>query len=139
MRTLLDWIKHHEGLRLFPYQCTANKTTIGWGRNLQDNGISVDEAEILLNNDIKKCVSELSNFDWFTDQPEQVRWALINMCFNLGLPRLLGFKKMIAALKRKDYTQAAIEALDSRWSVQVGQRSNDVALMIRQGNDAPRS
>lgn len=131
MKTLVDWIKHHEGLRLFPYNDTVGKLTIGYGRNLQDNGITIQEAEILLNNDIKKCVSELSNFEWFTSQPEKVRWALINMCFNLGLTRLLGFKKMIKALEQKDYLTASIESLDSKWANQVHERANDIALMIR--------
>jgi lysozyme len=51
----------------------------------------------------------------------------------MGINRLLGFKKMIMALTVKDYTKAAIEALDSRWATQVGGRAQDVALMIRDG------
>lgn len=131
MRDLMDWIKSHEGYKRHIYQCTAGKYTVGIGRNLDDVGISFEEAEFMLANDIDRCVNLLSNFEWYVNQPENVRNALINMCFNLGLPRLLGFKRMIEALKKKDYTKASIEALDSRWSKQVGQRAKDVALMIR--------
>jgi len=51
----------------------------------------------------------------------------------LGLSRLLKFKRMIAALEREDYTNAAKEALDSRWAEQVGNRAKDIAVMIRVG------
>lgn len=128
-----DWIKHHEGVVLEPYVDTVGKLTIGVGRNLSDNGISHDEAEYMLENDIKRAVQDVENQSWFKDQPEGIQKALVNMSFNLGLPRLLSFKKMIAALDKKDYATAAREALDSRWAQQVGQRAKDIAVMIRQG------
>lgn len=132
MDTLIDWIKKHEGLRLFPYRCTSGKLTIGYGRNLDDKGISTEEAKAMLDTDIKQCAKELSHFQWYIDQPINVRYALINMCFNIGLPKLLRFKRMIAAIEKKDYDEAADEALDSLWAKQVGQRADDVANMIRQ-------
>lgn len=132
---LKTWIKHHEGYDDKPYICTAGKLTIGYGRNLQDNGISQDEAEYMLNNDFKRTEKDLLGCTWYINAPPTVKDALFNMCFNLGLPRLLGFRRMIAALIEKDYTKAAMEALDSKWAVQVGDRAKDVALMIREGND----
>ena len=42
----------HEGLKLYPYRCSANKLTIGVGRNIEERGIAEDEALYLLNNDI---------------------------------------------------------------------------------------
>ena len=50
---LIAQLKRHEGFRAKPYQCSANKTTIGYGRNLQDVGITEGEAVSLLNNDIQ--------------------------------------------------------------------------------------
>lgn len=115
------------------YFDTVGKKTIGYGRNIEDNGISLDEAELMFSNDFARCQKELAPFTWYTNQPDNIKSALMNMCFNMGITKLLGFKKMIAALTAKDYTKAALEALDSRWSIQVGQRAKDVALMIRQG------
>lgn len=109
------------------------KVTIGYGRNIDDNGISPQEGNFLFDNDFDRCQRELSLFPWYANQPQNVQDALMNMCFNLGITRLLGFKKMIAALIDKDYTTAAMEALDSKWAKQVGQRAKDVAVMIRQG------
>jgi len=132
-RTLVDWIKHHEGYRRYVYKCPADVLTVAYGRNLETVGISPEEAEYLLNNDIVRCVEQLGRHIWFIHQPRGVKDALINMCFNLGITRLLGFKRMIAALAMNDYRTAAVEALDSKWAEQVPERAKDVALMIREG------
>lgn len=131
-KTLKNWIKQHEGLSHFAYKDTVGKLSIGYGRNLDDNGISTAEAEFMLDNDIQTAKYELNKFDWFKKQPLNVQDALTNMCFNLGITKLLKFKKMIAAIEKKDYTVAAMEALNSRWANQVGQRAKDIALMIRE-------
>lgn len=130
--SLKKWIKVHEGYDNMPYICTAGKLTIGYGRNLQDNGISHEEAEFMLDNDIKRVEKELLVYSWYKNSPSPVKDALMNMCFNMGLPRLLGFKRMIGYIDKRNFTMAAIEALDSRWAQQVGQRAKDVALMIRE-------
>tara|TARA_R110001599_G_scaffold331340_2_gene546057 strand:- start:262 stop:678 length:417 start_codon:yes stop_codon:yes gene_type:complete len=117
-------IKIDEGFVSTPYECTAGKITIGYGRNIEDNGITREEAEILLSNDIKGTFCELeAKFDWFLLMPYDKQAVLINMCFNLGLTRLLKFKKMLAALKVKDYKEASIQMLDSKWAEQVGERA----------------
>lgn len=118
---------------MHPYLDTAGKLTIGWGRNLEDNGLTQEEADLLFDNDFNRCQRELSPYVWYFDSPQNVQDALMNMCFNLGLPKLLGFKKMLAAILKKDFTTAAQEALQSKWANDVGERAKDVALMIRQG------
>lgn len=118
---------------MHPYIDTVGKLTIGYGRNLEDNGISQEEANFLFDNDFHLCERQLAQCSWYAEQPEGVQAALINMCFNLGLPRLKGFKRMIAALEAKNYTVAAQEALNSKWATQVGQRAKDVAVMLREG------
>lgn len=132
MQDLQQWIKACEGLDLKSYVDTNGHLTIGWGRNLE-NGIRLDEAELMFQNDYKQTVDELEQCDWYNMQPDGVKNALINMNFNLGITKMEGFKKMIEALRDKDYTQAALEALDSRWANQVHKRANDIAVMIRAG------
>lgn len=133
MNQVAEWIKYHEGLKLKLYKDTVDKWTIGWGRNIEDNGISKEEADFMFDNDFARCQRELSRFTWYTNQPKNVQDALMNMCFNLDISRLLEFKRMIAALIAKDYTVASLDILDSKWAIQVGQRAKDVALMMRQG------
>ena len=83
---------------MYPYKCTSGKITIGYGRNIEDMGISEDEAEYMLSNDIQLCVTWLDKeYPWFKKLSDTRQRALINMLFNLGIPRFTGFRKMIRA------------------------------------------
>jgi len=133
MSNLIAQLKRHEGLELMPYKCTSGKTTIGVGRNLEDIGITEQEAELLLLNDIGRVKQELVNDQWYMDL-DPVRKAVIeNMSFNLGYPTLKKFQNMIASISEGDYETASKEMLDSRWSKQVGQRSIELAEQMRTG------
>jgi len=128
----IELIKKHEGLRLRPYKCSAGKLTIGYGRNIEDSGISKQEAEIMLCNDISSCESELDlNIQIWRGLSEPRRAVLINMVFNLGYPRFSKFKKMLKAIKDKDFNRAAAEMLDSRWARQVGNRAIELAEIMK--------
>jgi lysozyme len=121
-----------EGLRLKPYKDSVGKLTIGVGRNLDDNGITEAEAMILLDNDIERARLDLDrNAPWWAEMPEPAMRGLLNMCFNLGWPRLSRFRKMLAALERGDWASAADQALDSRWALQVGPRATRIADLDR--------
>lgn len=129
---LKQQLVEHEGLRLKPYRCTAGKLTIGVGRNLDDRGITNVEAMVLLNNDILLVVNDLKrNLPWFEAAPETVQIVLADMCFNMGINRLLQFKKTLLHLERKEYVNAALEMLNSNWAVQVGKRAAKLSVMIR--------
>ncbi len=129
-----DDIIRDEGMLLKPYHCSAGKLTIGVGRNLEDNGISTQEALLLLENDISRAANELDRamFGW-RDFSEDRQRALLNMCFNMGWPRMSEFKKMIVAIWNGDWDTAAAEALDSKWATQVGQRAFRIAALLREG------
>jgi len=58
----------HEGRKNKPYKCTSGKITIGVGRNLDDNGLSEDEIDYLLTNDVLRCEKELQQrLPWYED------------------------------------------------------------------------
>ena len=130
----MEQIKRHEGLRLKPYRCTANKLTIGYGRNIEDAGISEDEAELLLSNDLVRCAKEVEKhvkaFNKLNDARQSV---LINMCFNLGINGLLKFKKFLTAVNDGFFDLAAKEMLDSRWAKQVGSRAIELSEQMKTG------
>lgn len=134
LEILLEDLKRDEGLRLFPYLDTVGKWTIGFGRNLSDRGISTEEASFLLNNDMADTSREMEarfiSMD-LTGLNEPIQRALVNMAFNMGVPRLMKFIKMWDALQRGHYATAADEALDSKWAQQVGPRANRIAALIR--------
>lgn len=131
---LTEMLVDHEGMRRKPYRCTAGKLTIGVGRNLDDRGISPDEAMYMLANDIKDARRELSAaFPWF-DKLDDVRQAvLIDMCVNLGLSRLQGFRNTLALIGVGKYEAAAQEMLNSKWAEQVGRRAQRLSRMMATG------
>lgn len=127
-------LRRDEGVRLKPYRCSAGRLSIGAGRNLDDVGISAAEAELMLANDIARAIADLDRaLPWWRGLSAARRRALVNMAFNLGLPKLLGFAEMLGALRAGEYDRAARAALDSRWARQVGARAERVAAMMREG------
>lgn len=128
-------LERDEGLRLKPYRDSVGKLTIGIGRNLDDVGISQKEAEFLLDNDLTRTLARLDASLPKWRELDTVRQRVVaNMAFNLGVGKLFEFKKMLAALDKKDYAEAAIQMLDSTWATQVGERAQRLAKMMRDGS-----
>ena len=126
-------LKHDEGVRDKPYLDSVGLTSIGVGRNLSHKGLRPDEIEYLFTNDIKEAEQELDRIcPWWSGLPEPAARGLCNMLYNVGAPRLLGFKKMLAALESHDWDRAAQEAEQSHWSAQVGQRAKRIADLFRE-------
>jgi lysozyme len=138
MNRLIEMLKRHEGVKSYAYQCTAGRWTIGVGRNIDENGglgLSTEEIDFLLANDIARCESELErSYPWFESLDGPRRDAIINIFFNLGGPSFRKFKKAIAAMKDKDYEKAAVEFLDSKWARQVGNRALELTDIIKAGS-----
>ena len=139
---IFDSLKMEEGFRANPYKCTANRLTIGYGRNLDDMGLSEPEATYLLVNDVNRCVLELKKaFDWYESLDSELQAVLVELNFWLGLTRLRGFKKCLAALRSGNRPEAAAELLSSRLYRQVPGRCQRYADRIKgdqNGNQAPR-
>lgn len=128
--------KTFEGLRLKPYRCTAGKLTIGYGRNLDDVGISQAEADMLFERDFAMAEAEVKRlckeFGIDVDNLiEQRFYVLTDMMFNLGYTRLSKFKKFLYALKTGSYETAANEMLDSNWAKQVGNRAIKLSTLMK--------
>ena len=145
----------HEGLKLQVYQDTLGIDTIGIGRNLEDRGITKEElddldipsidhvyeygiteadAVYLANNDVQIVEDELVRAHPCVDRLDSVRQLiLMDMAFNMGVPRLCKFVKMWNAIHEEDYPTAAKEMLDSRWANQVKSRSTILANAMHNG------
>lgn len=134
MSKLIDQLKRHEGIRLKPYRCTAGVLSIGYGRSLETKGITLYEAEILLNHDVGAVVSSLKNELIFWERLDHVRQeALINMAFNIGVTGLMKFKKTLSMIAGGDYLDASIEMLDSKWAIQVPKRAKELSEQMETG------
>lgn len=128
-------IKKHEGLRLKPYRCSVGKLTIGYGRNLSDNGITLEEAEQLLQHNIDEVIQQAQTLLFFSALNEVRQAVIVDMIFNMGLPRFQKFKKTIALIEQQAWQAAANEMLNSRWARQVGNRSQTLSDMMRYGTE----
>jgi lysozyme len=133
---LVDQLIRHEGMELKVYKDSLGIETIGVGRNLVDRGVTEEEARYLCNNDIEIVERELvQSFPIVSSLNDTRIRVLLDMAFNVGLPRLRGFKRMWAALDNQDYVEAAKEMLDSKWARQVKTRAYTLARMMETGED----
>jgi len=133
MANLRGLLIRHESLRLKPYLDSAGKITIGVGRNLEDMGITSEEAIYLLDKDIVRATAAGAVFAWFPMLDQVRKDVIVSMIFNMGLTRFSEFRLMIKAMERKDYESAAHEMMASRWASQVKSRATELASMMRTG------
>ena len=152
---LMQKLVAHEGLRLQVYEDSLGIATIGIGRNLEDRGITPEElawmdipnmaivhtmgiteadAMYLAENDVQIVEEELLRAHPCVDRLDAVRQLiLVDMAFNMGVPRLGKFKKMWAAIHENKFDEAAKEMLDSRWANQVKSRATKLAHAMHTG------
>lgn len=128
-------LKQAEGLRLKPYHDTTGHLTIGYGRNLDANGISPSEAEFLLEHDISGVIEQVRRYLPWVDTLDEIRQAAVmELAFNLGLAGLLKFGRTLVALHEGRYADASQHLLASKWAGQVGStRSGRIARMLEKG------
>ncbi len=130
---VMDLIKRHEGLRLHPYLDSVGKCTIGYGRNLDDEGITQPEAEGLLEVDLSMVTVKCMSLNCWRDLDEVRQAVLIDVAFNVGYGGLLEFRQMLDALTKHDYATAARELLNSKAAIQLPNRYSELAQMMSSG------
>lgn len=128
-----SYIKREEGYRRHMYKCTAGKTTIGIGLNLEA-GLPEDEAEAILRLRLDKLRRELAQaLPWFADLNEARQAALLSMSFQMGLKGALGFKTTLALMAKDKWAEASRQMLSSKWAGQTPARAKRTAYMVRYG------
>ena len=151
---LVKMVALHEGIVLSVYQDHLGINTVGIGRNLDDRGITdgellfmnktiddvyddgltEEEAYYLCMNDIAIVEKELLDSKPIVNQLSAVRqMVLVDMAFNMGVPRLRLFKNMWLAIEKVNYPLACEEMIDSRWASQVGNRAMKLSLAMKNG------
>ena len=138
MDKLIAQLKRHEGVKHHVYKDSLGIETIGCGRNVSDSrrhtglGLSDDEIDYMLQNDIERTIKELSQeYPWFTDMEDGPRKdAIINMHFNLGRVRFATFKIAISEMEKGNHKEAATHFLNSKWARQVKGRALEITDQI---------
>lgn len=149
MNIWIDRLVEHEGMVLMPYKCPLGKLTIGVGRNLEDNplnaeekralgdymrGITINGAKMLLRNDIKRAYGEAKKlFKGFDELNYDRKYALVDMCFQLGYKGVAKFRNMRKAIEAKDFEKAHKACLCSLYAKQTPKRAERIAEVIRTG------
>lgn len=118
--------------KFYPYKDSLGWNTVGYGHLVQkgedfSKGITEYEADKLLANDLANVIIEIQSLK--IDVPDDWNDFLIIMAFQLGISGTLKFRKMISALKVRDYPEAIKQAKDSLWYRQTPNRIDD---MIKQ-------
>src|SRR5262247_12330 len=137
-------IQSHEGLRLKVYDDATGKPiikgtnvkgnpTIGYGRNLVSPGISEDEAAWLFRQDYDGAVADLTRHfgAWFVGLLDVYQAVLVDMAFNVGVHKLLGFNVFLGLMQEGRYVEAADDLETTLWYKQVGRRGKDATHMLR--------
>ena len=128
-----DFVEWAEGRRAFPYEDSVGKLTIGVGRNLDDRGLSTDEIDLLLSNDQLIAYKEATKLTFFENLDVVRQMVVVDMIFNMGFPRFIGFVKTINALSVGNYKLAAVEMQDSKWYRQTGRRAKALIIAMHSG------
>ena len=127
----------HEGLEQSAYKDSLGYYTIGVGHMVDarlGGKLSISICMAILAEDIAEARADLANQSFYRYQSDVRKDALVELCFAMGISKLLHFINMIAALNVKDYQRAADELLDSEWAREVGiTRASDVAHRIEYG------
>lgn len=146
----LGILKRQEGKRNDVYRDHLGYWTVGYGhlvsrdkllteaeaRALVGAPLSDDRCERLLALDYEaRCHQLFMELSWAEALPEWPKRGLCNMAFQMGVRGVLGFPKMLAALRLNEWDAARAHALNSTWAKeQTPVRAAEVATMI--GNEA---
>ena len=131
---LREQLKIDEGVKYEVYKDHLGYPTFGIGHLVvagdEEYGaavgtpVSEERVNAVFESDVAKFVSESKKvFPNLDELPEEAQQVIVNMCFNMGAPRLSKFKKFIAAVNDGNWSTAAVEMMDSRWATQVGARA----------------
>lgn len=130
---LTQYVKMNEGFSPTMYKDTEGIWTIGIGFNLEE-GFTMEECMLILDHRLRNLVDNVARAIPSYNRLDSVRKiVLVDMAYNLGIRGLLKFRKMLAAVQRRDFEDAAKELLDSRYAAQVGGRAHRNARMMETG------
>lgn len=142
LQTLIADLRRDEGVRSMPYLDTEGVRTVGVGHNCQTKPLPnawtypLTDVQIsyLLSDDIANMLEDLDHaLPWWLNLNNERQLVLANMAFNLGITKLLLFRKALLAMRRGDYGEAADEMLNSKWAAQVKGRATRLAQKMRTG------
>ena len=130
---LIDKIKKHEGYVGVVYKDSLGIDTIGYGFAIKDLELDRDICDEILVRKLKDLKSRVENkFDWFKYMPPEIKDVVLEMCYQMGVYGVSCFKKTIAYLQNKQWKEASVEMLDSRWAQQTPNRARTLSNIVKE-------
>ncbi len=128
---IFEHLRQAEGFRAHPYDDVGN-LSIGYGRNLSSLGITREEAEIMLVNDVERVRTELRGYDWYSQLSPVRKMTVESLVYNLGISRFKTFKNCIAAISVGNFDRASQEIYpDSLYAKQLPDRAKKYAAWMK--------
>jgi len=145
-------VDQQEGYRAAPYKDSRGLWTVATGRCLETAPLTGAEWKYLLDNQLIDVNIEQSGADWLEGQvldaitqklasifswwpalAQARRDALIDMAYQMGVQKLLGFSQMLRAITYQDWPTAYDQAMASDWAKETPARAQQVAQQLRDG------
>lgn len=145
---IIKRLEFHESCVLKPYYCPTGHLTLGIGHNVEarpftdeekraigdwKKGITKNMAYMICRNDVNICLNQLKTLSFWNQLDLERKYALLDMCFQLGFKGLCGFKKMLEAIRWGKWQTAAEECLNSDYARQTPARAKRIARLIKEG------
>ena len=130
---LIDSIKQHEGYVKRVYKDSLGIDTIGYGFAIKDLELDQDICDMILDRklkDLERIVN--SKFNWYRYMPPEIKNVVIEMCYQLGVTGFSNFRKTITFLQNKQFHDASVEMLDSRWAEQTPVRAKELSNRVKE-------
>ena len=130
---LIDSIKQHEGYVKRVYKDSLGIDTIGYGFAIKDLELDQDICDMILDRklkDLERMVN--SKFNWYRYMPPEIKNVVIEMCYQLGVTGFSNFRKTITFLQNKQFHDASVEMLDSRWAEQTPVRAKELSNIVKE-------
>ena len=129
---LKESIKKHEGYVASVYKDSLGIDTIGYGFAIKDLELDEDICDIILDRKLKDLNNSIKiKFDWYKYMPPEIKDIVTEMCYQLGVTGFSKFRKTIAYLQNKEWKNASIEMLDSRWAKQTPNRAKETSNRVK--------
>jgi len=130
--SLKDSIKKHEGYVGIVYKDSLGIDTIGYGFAIKDLELDEDICDIILDRKLKNLDDRIKlKFGWYKYMPPRIQIIITEMCYQLGVTGFSKFKKTISYLQDKQWKNASIEMLDSRWAKQTPNRAKEMSNEVK--------
>jgi len=139
-------VSYEEGFRATPYYCSEFYPTVGHGFKIGTRYAPIEQYSFYLPEQVSRAWLQCILVDLeqtlahdketeaaFLNCNTVRRAVLISMAYQLGMAGLKGFKKMLNAVERQDWEDAANQALMSRWYKQTPARAERHADMLETG------